>query len=140
MSRLDEEIQSRIQSFVAELTELAKRSAFEAIAAALGTDGAQAAPRAARTPRERQRSAAEAPTRRARGPRRKGEKRDPQLLETLSNKMLAYVAKNPGKRIEEINRALGTTTKDLALPTRKLVAAGSLKAKGTRRSTTYFVA
>ena len=43
-----------------------------------------------------------------------------------------------GLRIEEINRELGTTTKDLALPIRKLVADGMLAAKGQRRATKYF--
>ena len=45
---------------------------------------------------------------------------------------------NPGLRIEQINKQLGTTTKDLALPIRKLIAEGALKAKGEKRSTTYF--
>jgi hypothetical protein len=35
---------------------------------------------------------------------------------------------------------LGTSTKDLALPIRKLIADGALKAQGHRRSTTYVVA
>ena len=41
-------------------------------------------------------------------------------------------------RIEQINKQLGTTTKDLALPIRKLVSEGALKTKGEKRSTAYF--
>jgi hypothetical protein len=33
---------------------------------------------------------------------------------------------------------LGTTTKDLELPIRKLVADGMISPKGKKRSTTYF--
>ena len=32
---------------------------------------------------------------------------------------------------------MGTTTKDLALPIRKLIAEGQVVAKGKKRSTTY---
>ena len=56
----------------------------------------------------------------------------------LSEKFASYVKANPGLRIEQINKELGTTTKDLALPIRKLIADGYLKAKGKKRSTTYF--
>ena len=34
--------------------------------------------------------------------------------------------------------SVGTTTKDLALPIRKLISDGALKTKGEKRSTTYF--
>jgi predicted transcriptional regulator len=48
------------------------------------------------------------------------------------------VKNNPGLRIEQINKQLGTTTKDLALPIRKLISDGVVSAKGQKRSTTYF--
>ena len=48
------------------------------------------------------------------------------------------MTKHPGLRIEQINKQLGTTTKDLALPIRKLIAEGALKTKGEKRSTAYF--
>jgi predicted transcriptional regulator len=71
--------------------------------------------------------------------RGKGAKRDSAALEALSDKFTNFVAKNPGLRIEEINKELGTTTKDLALPIRKLVAEGALKTHGKKRATTYSV-
>ena len=43
-----------------------------------------------------------------------------------------------GLRIEQINKELGTTTRDLALPIRKLIAEGHLHTKGEKRATTYF--
>ncbi len=48
------------------------------------------------------------------------------------------MGKNPGLRIEQINKQLGTTTKSLALPIRKLVAEKRVKTKGAKRSTAYF--
>ena len=68
----------------------------------------------------------------------KGEKRTPESLEKLAEQFVAFVGKHPGLRIEQINKQLGTTTKDLALPIRKLVADRRLKVKGQKRSTTYF--
>lgn len=70
--------------------------------------------------------------------RAKGEKRSPEEMEATASKLLAYVDKNPGLRIEQINKAIGTTTKDLQLPIRKLIADSALKTKGEKRSTTYF--
>lgn len=72
------------------------------------------------------------------GGRGKGEKRPPNELKALADKFVAYVAKNPGLRVEQINAHLGTTTKDMALPIRKLIADGIIKTKGEKRSTQYF--
>jgi hypothetical protein len=72
--------------------------------------------------------------------RSKGEKRSGDELEALQEKFHAFVAKNPGLRIEQVHAQLGTTTKDLALPIRKLISEGRLKTKGQKRSTVYFAA
>ena len=72
------------------------------------------------------------------GSRGKGEKRPPDELKALADKFVAFVAKNPGLRIEQINAQLGTTTKDLALPIRKLIAENVIRGKGEKRSTVYF--
>lgn len=68
----------------------------------------------------------------------RGAKRAPEDLQRLSEEFLAYVLKNPGLRIEQINKEIGATTKDLALPIRKLIADKRLKMKGKKRSTTYY--
>lgn len=70
--------------------------------------------------------------------RAKGAKRDPSELESIADQFVEFVHKNPGLRIEQINTQLGTTTKDLALPIRKLTAEGTIKTKGKKRSTAYF--
>lgn len=74
-----------------------------------------------------------------RATRTKGAKRDPAALEALSARFVDFVQKHPGLRVEQINQQLGTTTKDLALPIRKLLAEGRVKAHGHKRSTTYAI-
>lgn len=121
MANLQSDIQRLVDGFVAELTELARKAAVEGLELALARSGSK--------------GGAGARSGRGRG---RGAKRTASELEKMQNDFLAFVAKNPGLRIEQINKQLGTTTKDLALPIRKLIADGSLKAKGKKRSTTYF--
>jgi hypothetical protein len=121
MANLQSDIQRLVDGFVAQVTELARRAAVEGLDQALGRGGSKGG----------------ATLRVGRG-RGRGAKRTANELEKMQDEFLAFVGKNPGLRIEQINKQLGTTTKDLALPIRKLIADGSLKAKGKKRSTTYF--
>src|SRR6185312_190154 len=68
------------------------------------------------------------------GIHRRGEKRSSEQLEGLADAFYEFVARHPGMRIEQINKQLDTTTRDLMLPIRKLIADGALKTKGTRRA------
>jgi hypothetical protein len=115
MANLHTDIQRLVDGFVAQVSELARRAAIDTLAGALGAQG-----------------------RGTRAANVRGYKRRSEDLESLSDTLVAFVAKNPGLRIEQINKQLGTNTKALTLPIRKLIAAGSLKTKGKRRSTAYF--
>jgi hypothetical protein len=121
MSDFQTEMNRVVQGFVSQITDLARRAAIDTLESALkggrGSKGAMSFG--------------------GRG-RGKGVKRSSDDLEALSDKFVEYVRENPGMRIEQINKQLGTTTKDLALPIRKLIAEGALKVKGQKRSTTYF--
>jgi len=131
MSDFQNDMNRTVQGFVAHITELAHRaaintleSAFNGRAARNGTaTAAIAAPNNGRVGRPR-------------GGR--GAKRTAADLEMLSGKFASFVKANPGLRIEQINKELGTTTKDLALPIRKLIADRMISAKGQKRSTQYF--
>jgi hypothetical protein len=128
MNDFQTDMNRTVQGFVAQITELARRAALDtlesafggrtgrsgAVAVAVGT-GAVGRPRGGR-----------------------GAKRTSADLEALSSKFGSFVKTHPGLRIEQINKELGTTTKDLALPIRKLISEGMIKAKGKKRSTTYF--
>jgi hypothetical protein len=46
--------------------------------------------------------------------------------------------KAKGWRVEQINKELGTTTRDLMRPISKLLAEGKIRKQGERRATTYF--
>jgi predicted HTH transcriptional regulator len=133
MSDFQNDMNHAVQGFVAQITDLARRAALDTLESAFGGKAArnQGTPIAA------------APTisgiARAGRPRGgRGAKRTAADLEALSEKFAAFVKANPGLRIEQINKELGTTTKDLALPIRKLVADKVISAKGQKRSTTYF--
>jgi hypothetical protein len=140
MSDFQNEMNRTVQSFVAQITQLAHRAAIDTLESAFtgrssggGGGGARNGGRAAALAMP----AIGGGRVRARGGR--GAKRTPEDLEALSQKFATFVKTNPGLRIEQINKELGTTTKDLALPIRKLIADGMISAKGKKRSTTYFV-
>jgi hypothetical protein len=123
MSEFQTEMNRLVGDFVAAITELAKRAAIDTLESALG-GGVK-------------RSGASFKVAGA-GRGRRGAKRTSSDLDKLGEDFHAFVTKHPGMRIEQINKQLGTTTKDLALPVRKMMSEGSLKTKGSKRSTTYF--
>jgi hypothetical protein len=133
MSDFQNDMNHAVESFVAQITELARRAAMNTLESAFGgragrAGGARAALASAMT--------AAARVGRPRGGR--GAKRTAEDIEALSSKFASFVKANPGLRIEQINKELKTTTKDLALPIRKLIAEGMISAKGNKRSTAYF--
>jgi len=138
MSDFQSEMNRTMQSFVTQITELARRAAIDTLESAFG---GRAPATAARTGGGTAATVAAGPVTTARAGRPRGgrgAKRSPEDLESLSETFASFVKANPGLRIEQINKQLGTTTKDLALPIRKLVAEGVIATKGQKRSTTYF--
>jgi len=129
MSNFQHEMNQVVDGLVAQITELARRAALNTLEATFASHGAGSA-----LPVALARGAA--PVGRPRGGR--GAKRRPEDLEALCNQFASFVKSHPGLRIEQINKELGTTTKDLALPIRKLIAEGMISAKGNKRSTAYF--
>jgi hypothetical protein len=122
MSDFQTEMNRVVADFVAQITELARAAARDMIDEALG---------------KASRGGSLAGLGRSRG-RGRGAKRTGDELEKLADQFHTFVTKHPGLRIEQINKQLGTSTKDLALPIRKLIAEGALKTKGEKRSTAYF--
>ncbi len=132
MSDFQHEMNKAVEGFVAQITELARRAALDTLESSFGARVAGSGGR---------RAAAGPVTSSASGGRprgRSGAKRSPEDLEALSTKFATFVKAHPGLRIEQINKELGTTTKDMALPIRKLIAEGMISAKGSKRSTQYF--
>jgi len=133
MSNFQNEMNQVVEGFVAQITELARRAALNTLEATFASHGAGRAPIAAP---QRAAVSAGAGAGRPRGGR--GAKRRPEDLEALCNQFASFVKSHPGMRIEQINKELGTTTKELALPIRKLIAESRITAKGQKRSTAYF--
>lgn len=113
-----DEVLALVAKFVEEMTELAKREALRHVSLAFGVHDPSPASTAAS--RNGTRPAAE--------------------LDSLKQRILAHVASYPGVRTEQLKAALGTRTKELTLPLRQLVAAGTLKTEGERRGTKYYAA
>ena len=123
MTDFQTEMNRVVAGFVAQITDLARAAARDMIDEALGRGGKISIGGLGRG------------AGRGRG---RGAKRTSDELDRLAEQFHAFVTKHPGLRIEQINKQLNTTTKDLALPIRKLLAEGALKTKGAKRSTTYF--
>ena len=133
MSDFQHDMNHAVQGFVAQITELARRAALNTLESAFGGKAVRAGSAPAVAAMAPPSVARAAPSRGGRGA-----KRTAADLEALSEKFAAFVKTNPGLRIEQINKELGTTTKDLALPIRKLIADKVISPKGQKRSTTYF--
>jgi hypothetical protein len=121
MSDLEKEVQRAVEAFVKQIIETTRHAAQEALQSAFQTASTAALPEHS-------------------GGRAGGDhpRRTPEDLEALSERLTALVQATPGLRIEQINERLGTTTKELALPVRKLLAGGLIYGKGETRSKAYF--
>ena len=132
MADFQHEMNQTVTSFVAQISELARRAAIDTLESAFGARGGRGASPVAAA------AAAAIPARIGRPRGGRGAKRTSADIAEMSQRVVSFVKANPGLRIEQINKELGTTTKDLALPIRKLVADGVLTSKGQKRSTAYY--
>lgn len=129
MSDLNSQISKLVSEFVDNVTALARRAAVDTLTSSLDDRGGG---------RRRGGSLAAVGDVLKAERRGKGAKRSSSQLDRLQSRVMEFVTANPGMRIEQINKELGTSTRDLQLPIRKLIATGSLKSKGEKRATTYF--
>lgn len=125
MPNFQNEINDRIEAFVNDITDLAKKAAQETLETALGSV---------------RRSGSSKVMSSAARPRRKSGKRSPEEIQDTAEELLGFIKSNPGQRMEAIAKALNTTTKDLTLPTKKLLQTGQIRVEGQKRATSYFPA
>lgn len=146
MSNVETEIRSHVDTFVAQLSALVRKAALEAVADALREgqpSGTAAAPRKAGRAKAAPPPAAEVkkagrPARAAKPARKKGEKRSKEELAAMTQRVLEHIRANSGQGVEQIAKDLGTTTKELTLPIRKLLVEKKITSKGEKRATKYF--
>ncbi len=138
---LTQEIDSRIQRFVAELNDLVRKQAMDAVSSALGAD-APVRRGPGRPPgsgaKQQAASSAAAPKAAKGRSRRKGEKRTQSELAQLESSLESYVQNNPGQGIENIGKAIGFATGELSRPMKKLVQRGVVRTEGAKRATKYY--
>jgi hypothetical protein len=122
MDNLQNQVNARVEAFVAEITELARAAAYQALSAGLDTPiaGGRSVTVAMRGRRGGKRTAAE--------------------IAQMADAFLAHVAANPGQRMEHIAKELGLPTPELTLPVKKLLADGKLRVEGQKRATQYYPA
>ncbi|HWN70875.1 MAG TPA: hypothetical protein VNM90_24705 [Haliangium sp.] len=128
-SQIQQQVNQRIQGFVTEITELAKKAAYETLSAAL-TQGVPA--------RSGARDAGLGSALRLRS--RKGGKRSPDEIAATADRLLQYIRENPGQRMESIATAMSSSTRELALPIKRLVRNRQIQVEGQKRATSYYPA
>lgn len=69
--------------------------------------------------------------------RAKGAKRTQDEIAEQGKTVLAFIRKNPGARAEQISKATGIESKDMALVIKNLLADKAIGRKGQRRATSY---
>jgi hypothetical protein len=123
MDNLQNQVNARVEAFVAEITELARAAAYQALSAGLEqtpTAGGRGVPAIMRG--------------------RRGGKRTAEEIAQMADAFLAHVIANPSQRMEHIAKELGLATPELTLPVRKLLADGKLRVEGQKRATQYYPA
>jgi hypothetical protein len=132
---IDSALRARIDTFTTEITALVRVAALEAVHEALG--GTLTTAPAKRGPGRPAKSGAPSPIV---APKRRGRraKRTPEDVAKMGEAVVAFVAKNPGQSVEQIGKALGQKTKELALPIIRMIEAKKLRTTGERRGTRYF--
>jgi hypothetical protein len=135
---LDQEIQSRIQSFLAELSDLVKMAALGSVHAALGGEPGPRMRRGPGRPRGSGKRGPGRPRKAAAARMGKRIRRSAEDLEAIAARVLAHVKANAGHRLEQIGAALKTDTAILKRPIANLLAMKHLRTEGQKRGTKYF--
>lgn len=123
---IQDQVNARIEEFIADITELAKEAARETLSKALGQElgvidfGRHDAHDFRR--------------------RRRGGKRTTEEIAQTADELLDYITRNPGQRMEAMARDMNATTQELTLPIKKLISSGKVWTEGQKRATAYYPA
>jgi len=122
------ELEDVVRHFVAKIRDIAKREAeAEALKAVAESFGS--------TPARRPRT-----EKAVKGFLKKGQKRTSETLTTMTEKLFRVIDQAPGRRAEQIAKAMGAETRALGVPIRRLLDEKRIRKTGSRRGTQYFPA
>jgi hypothetical protein len=136
MNDLSDQISKLVDEFVSQVTALARKAAMDTLSTALGSAAPGGGNGVGRGRGRGRGRIVAAPSGSSRLP--KGAKRPPGEIAQLKDQVFAHITSNPGQRIEQINKELATSTRELSLPLKKLIAEGAVTTQGEKRATTYF--
>ena len=147
MSNLKDQLRTRVDDFVNELSDLVRQATVEEIVEALKNAEVHTSARRAAPPveianaLEERKVAVRKPGRPAKAPiaaPTAGQQRAPELLAQLMERVHRHIKANPGQGVAPIAASLGTSTKELSLLLRKLLDEKKITSKGKKRGTRYF--
>jgi hypothetical protein len=147
MSSVNDEIRTRVNAFVDELSALVRQATVGEIVDALkNADRHSPARRASASiaspsAREDRNVAVRKPGRPAKAPiavSKAGQYRGPELVAQIMQLVQSHLKGSPGQAIASIAASLRTSKQDLQLPIRKLMTEKKITSTGTKRGTRYF--
>lgn len=138
MSDTATRIESRLRAFADEIRALTRQEVLDAVNNVLGAPAKRGPGRPPKTSTPRTATTPVSKTPRASGRRTTGGRRAPAEVAKTIERVRDYIIANPGKGAEQICPALGITTRELALPMKKLLGSKHISRKGVRRATRYF--
>ncbi len=124
MTDVHDRIEECIAAFAADMSEIVRRVAFESVSRVLAGE-----PVIAPDDRRQKRT-----IRRGRGKRTRIE------IERTTAALERYIRTAPGRCMEELSDDLGLSSRELALPVRRLLESGRIRTEGHKRATRYFPA
>jgi hypothetical protein len=134
MREFDRRLQVSLTAFVSDIEVLLRRAAVGALEAALGEHAVAPIGRTIAARGEPARRPGARPVR----PVTRRKKRSPENLARLTGALDAYIRKHKGLGVEAIGKAMGVSTRELALPMKKLLSERRIAARGRKRATRYF--
>jgi len=124
MSDVHDRIEECIEAFAADMSEIVRRVAFDSVSRALAGQPAIAPAATSASGRG--------------GMQRNGTKRTRDQIARTIIALENHLRATPGRRMEELSGDLGLSSRELALPLRRLVETGRVRAEGQKRATRYF--
>ena len=146
MSNAKDDLRTRVNSFVTEVSDLVRQATMGEVLEALKNAEHQAPARRAASPakiasaREERATPTRKPGRPAKAPiaaTRPGQQRTPDFLAQLMDRVHRHIKANPGQGVGAIAASLNTSTKELSLLLRKLVNEKKIVSTGKKRGTRY---